>query len=115
VQRVAPIPLLVAALVADAVGGHGLAFYLLLGAIVVTAHAALDAYGILVDLAGSPPELPVARFRTALAVVALALAIVAAVVRAPALTEATVPAVGVSAAVAALALLVVQGALRVAR
>lgn len=114
-QRVAPALLLVAALVADAIGGHGVAFYLLLGTIVLTAHAALDAYGGLVDLAGASPEVPVARFRTALAVVALVLAIVAAVVRAPALADATVPALGVSAAVAALALLVVQGVLRVAR
>jgi hypothetical protein len=115
VQRLAPALLLGAALCADATGGHGLAFYLLLGAIVVTAHAALDAYGAIVDLPGAAPELAVARFRTALAVIALALAVTAAVVRAPALAHATVPAIGLSAVVAALALLLLQSALRLAR
>lgn len=113
-HRAAPAALLVAALAADAAGSHGLAFYLLLGAIVVTAHAALEAYGVLVDLPGTANALAVARFRAALAVVALALAVVAAAVRAPALAGAAVPAVGLSAVVAALAVLTLKAVLRVA-
>jgi hypothetical protein len=102
---------MVAALVADGLGGHGAAFYLLLAAIVVTAHAALDAYGSLVELPGTEPGVGVARFRVALAVVALALALVAAVARAPVVAGETVPALGLSAVVGALALLGLKGAL----
>lgn len=114
-QRLGPVALLVSALVADGAGSHELAFYLLLGAIVVTAHAALDAYGALVELPGTAPALGVARFRVALAIVGLALALVAAAVRAPVLDAGTVPAVGLSAVVAAVALLMLHGALRVAK
>jgi len=114
-QRLGPVALLVSALVADGAGSHELAFYLLLGAIVVTAHAALDAYGALVELPGNAPALGVARFRVALAIVGLALALVAAAVRAPVLDAGTVPAVGLSAVVAAVALLMLHGALRVAK
>ena len=113
-QRLAPAGLLVAALAADGLGGHGLAFYLLLGAIVVTAHAALDAYGSLVELPGKAGAVGVARFRVALAVVALALALVAAVVRAPVVAGETVPTLGLSAVIGALALLGLKGALRLA-
>jgi hypothetical protein len=115
VRRLAPAALIGSALLADGAGDHRLAFYLLLGAIVVTAHAALDAYGTLVDLPGSAPALAVVRVRTALAAMGLVLALVATAVRAPALDGAGVPALGLSAAVAALALLLLQGALRVAR
>lgn len=110
-QRLAPVALLVAALAADASAAHELAFYLLLAAIVVTAHSALEAYGALVDLPGDAAGLAVARFRVALAAIALALALVAAVVRAPVLANGTVPALGLSAVVGALALLGLKGAL----
>jgi hypothetical protein len=114
VQRLAPAALLVAALVADGGARHELAFYLLLGAIVVTAHAALDAYGALIEHPGSARGLTLARLRTALAALGLVFALVAAAVRAPTLGE-TVPALGLSAVVGALALLVLHGALRAAR
>jgi hypothetical protein len=114
VQRLAPAALLVAALLADGGARHELAFYLLLGAIVVTAHAALDAYGALIELSGSAPGLALARLRTALAALGLVLALVAAAARAPTLGE-TVPALGLSAVVGALALLLLHGALRTAR
>ena len=113
-RRLAPLALLAAALAADLTGAHAVAFYLLLGAIVVTAHASLEAYGVLVDLPGDAAGLAVARFRVALAVVALALALVAAVVRAPVVGDGTVPALGLSAVVGALALLGLKGALRLA-
>ena len=106
--------LLLVAIGADAVDSHQLAFYLLLGAVVTTAHAALDAYGRLVELPGRAPGVGVARLRAALAVLALALVLVAAAVRAPALADGAVPQVGLSALVASLALLVLHGALRVA-
>ena len=114
-QRIAPAALLLAALGADAFGGHAIAFYVLLGAIVVTAHTALSAYGALVELPGNAPEVGVVRVQTVLGALALSLALVAAAARAPALGDATVPAIGLSAAVGALALLGLQGLLRLAR
>ena len=105
---------LLAAIGADTAGVHGLAFYLLLAAVVVTAHAALEAYGRLVDLPGSAPELAAARVQAALGACALALVVVAAAVRAPFLGEGTVPAAGLSALVASLALLALQRAVRLA-
>jgi len=115
VQRLGPVALLLSALVADGAGSHQLAFYLLLGAIVVTAQAALDAYGSLVELPGNVPGVGVARFRVVLAILGLVLALAAAAVRAPVLDAGTVPAVGLSAVVGALALLMLHGALRVAK
>jgi hypothetical protein len=104
---------LLAAVGVDVAGAHELAFYLLLGAVVVTAHAALDAYGRLVELPGASPLVGAARLQTALAATALALALVAAAVRAPVLGEG-VPAVGISALVASVALLATQGLVRLA-
>lgn len=114
-QRLAPTALLAGALVADSAGGHALAFYLVLGAIAVTAHAALEAYGRLVELPGRAPELVSTRVQAVLCVIALVLALVAAAVRAPAIGDGTVPALGLSALVGAFALLLVQSALRLAR
>jgi hypothetical protein len=114
-HRVAPVAVLAGALAADSAGGHALAFYLVLAAIALTAHAALDAYGTLVDLPGRAPGLAVARAQAILAVIALALALLAAAVRAPALGEASVPALGLSALVGAFALLLANGVLRLAR
>ncbi|HET9675628.1 MAG TPA: hypothetical protein VFP31_12625 [Gaiellaceae bacterium] len=107
--------LLLAAIAADTLGGHSLSFYLVLGAVVVTAHAALEAYGRLVELPGNSPALGAARLQTGLGVVALALVVVAAAVRAPTLDGAVVPPVGVSAVVASVALLLLQGAVRLAQ
>src|SRR5688500_11130028 len=108
-----PMPvllLLLAAIGADATGAEGIAFYLLLAAVVVTAHAALDAYGHLVELPGTAPTLAAARLNAALGVVALSLVIVAAAVHA----HGAVPPVGISAAVASLALLSLQGVVKLA-
>ncbi len=103
---------LLAAVAADRLGAHGLAFYVLLAAVVVTAHAALEAYGRLVKLSGKAPELGAARFQAALALSALVLVVVAAAVRAPALGDGSVPALGLTALVASLALLATQRAVR---
>ena len=104
------ILLLLAAIGADALGAQGAAFYLLLAAVVVTAHAALQAYGHLVELPGTAPTLAAARLNAALGVLALSLVLVAATVHA----HGAVPPVGMSAAVASLALLGLQGAVRLA-
>jgi hypothetical protein len=105
------VVLLVAAIGADALDAHELAFYLLLATVVLTAHAALGAYGRLVELSGTAP-LGVARLHAALGVLALALVLVAAAVRAPLLEAGTVPQLGLSAVIGSLALLVAQTALR---
>jgi hypothetical protein len=104
--------LLLAAVAADTLGGHSISFYLVLAALVVTAHAALQAYGHLVELPGNSPALAAARLQAALGVLALVLVVVAAAVRAPTLDGAVVPPVGVSAVVASVALLLLQGAVR---
>ena len=105
-----PVLLLLAAIGADALGAEGAAFYLLLAAVVVTAHAALDAYGHLVELPGTAPTLAAARLNAFLGVLALSLVLVAAAVHA----HGAVPPVGISAAVASLALLSLQGAVKLA-
>jgi hypothetical protein len=107
------VVLLVAAIGADAFNAHELAFYLVLATVVLTAHAALAAYGRLVELPGNA-SLSVARLHAALGVLALVLVVVAAAVRAPVLEAGTVPQVGLSAVVGSLALLVAQAALRLA-
>jgi hypothetical protein len=103
---------LIAAVAAERLGAHDLAFSLLLAAVVVTAHSALEAYGRLVELPGSAPGLAAARLQSALGFFALVLVVVAAAVRAPGLGDGSVPPAGLSALVASLALLATQGALR---
>jgi hypothetical protein len=107
-HRVMAVLLLLAAIGADTLGAHGAAFYLLLAAVVVTAHAALQAYGRLVELPGSAPALGAARFNAILGVLALSLVLVAAAVHA----DGAVPPVGISAAIASLALLGLQSAVK---
>jgi hypothetical protein len=106
--RAMAVLLLLAAIGADTLGAEGAAFYLLLAAVVVTAHAALQAYGHLVELPGTAPTLAAARLNATLGVSALSLVLVAAAVHA----HGAVPPVGISAAVASLALLGLQGAVR---
>ena len=113
-QRAVPLALVASALAVDAAGAHDLAFYLLLASIIVLSHATLERYGRLVELPGSAPDLPVVRVQAVLGVVALALAVLAAAVRAP-VVDGSVPALGLSALVASLALLLFQGALRLAK
>jgi hypothetical protein len=99
-----PVALVLAAAVADGVGAHGLAFYALLAAVPAGAAAALDAFGDSLAQGGS-------RLHALLWGVVLALTVVAAGVRAPALAEGTVPALGRSAVVACLAIFCVQALL----
>jgi hypothetical protein len=107
-HRTMAVLLLLAAIGADTLGAHGAAFYLLLAAVVVTAHAALEAYGRLVELPGSATTLGAARLNAILGLLALSLVLVAAAVHA----DGAVPPVGISAAVASLALLSLQSAVR---
>lgn len=107
--------LLLAAVASDRLEAHGLTFYLLLGALVATAQAALVAYGRLVELPGSAPALPAVRLQAALGLLALVLVVVAAAVRAPVLGDGSVPPVGLSALVASLALLLLQSSVALFR
>jgi hypothetical protein len=115
VQRAAPLAVVGAALAADTLGAHRLAFYFLLAAIVVLAVATLERYGHVVESAGAATTLAVARFQAALGALALALALLAAAARAPVLGEAVVPPLGLSALVGALGLLLLQGLARLAK
>jgi uncharacterized membrane protein YdcZ (DUF606 family) len=99
--------LVVAAVLADAQGEHRLAFYALLAAIPVLAATAIGAFGEYVE--GSSPAFA---WTSGLA---LALVVLAAALRAPALAAGTVPPVAVSALVLALTLLGAQGLLELAR
>lgn len=107
-----PLLVLIAAAALDRLGAHDLAFYLLLAAVVVTAQAALEAYGRLVELPGNAPRLGAARLQAVLGSFALVLVVVAAAVRAPVLGDGSVPPLGLSALVASLALLATQRAVR---
>lgn len=111
---VVAVLLVLAAIGADAVAAHELAFYLLLAAVITTAHAALEAYGRLVELPGRAPDIGLTRVRAALAVLALTLVVVAAAARAPVVPDGAVPPIGLSALVGSLALLLLHGALRLA-
>jgi hypothetical protein len=97
----------VAAAAADGAGVHGIAFYALLAAVPAAAVAALDAFGEMLDDAGS-------RLHALLWAVVLALTVAGAAVRAPAVTEGTVPAVARTALVACLAIFCVQAVVSLA-
>ncbi len=105
--RVLPVGLVVAAAAADGAGVHGIAFYALLAAVPAAAVAALDAFGEMLDAAGS-------RLHALLWAVVLALTVAGAAVRAPAVTEGTVPAVARTALVACLAIFCVQAVVSLA-
>jgi hypothetical protein len=106
-RRVLPVGLVVAAAAADGAGVHGFAFYLLLAAVPVGAFAALGAFGDLLDDVGS-------RLHALLWAIVLVLTVAGAAVRAPAVTEGTVPAVARSALVACLAIFCVQAVVSLA-
>jgi hypothetical protein len=96
-----PVALVVAAAAADGAGMHGVAFYALLAAVPAVAAAALAAYG-------EALEREAGRLQAYLWAVVLALTVIGAAVRAPALAEGTVPALGRSAVVACLAIFCAQ-------
>jgi hypothetical protein len=93
----------IAAAAADGAGAYGLAFYALLLAVPAAAVAALDAFGNVLDGAQN-------HLHALLWSAVLALVVVGAAVRAPAVTEGAVPALARSALLACLAVFCVQAA-----
>jgi hypothetical protein len=97
--------LLLAAVVADGAGGRSLAFYLVLASIPAVAVAALSFYGDLVE--GSADDDAGALY-VGLTSLALVLLVIGGAVRANALRDAALPALGTSAVIGALALIGLQ-------
>ncbi len=106
-RRALPVGLVVAAAAADGAGAHGLAFYALLLAVPAAAVVALDELGELLE--GKRDHV-----HALLWAIVLALIVVGAAVRAPAVTEGVVPALGRSALLACLATFCVQAVLGLA-
>ena len=100
-RRAIPVGLVVAAAAADGAGFHELAFYALLAAVPAAAVAALDAFGRVLDGANE-------HLHALLWTIVLALVVVGAAVRAPAVTEGAVPTLARSALLACLAVFCVQ-------
>ena len=99
------VSLLLAAVIADSGGARSLAFYLVLAAIPAVAVAALSFFGDLVE--GSADDEAGALY-VGLTGLALVLLVIGAAVRANALRDAALPALGTSAVVGALALIGLQ-------
>jgi hypothetical protein len=100
-RRAIPVGLVVVAAAADGAAAHTLAFYALLLAVPAAAVAALEAFGHVLDGAGD-------HLHALLWALVLALVVVGAAVRAPAVTEGAVPAVAHSALLGCLAVFCVQ-------
>lgn len=104
-MRLASISFVLGAALADAAGEHGLAYYLLVGAVPVVAIAALSALGEVLDGSAAAPH---DRAVAALSALVLPCVLLGTAVRAPLLTDGSPPAIGVSAVVACLALYAIQ-------
>jgi hypothetical protein len=100
-HRAVPVGLVVTAAAADGAGAHGLAFYALLLAVPAAAVVALETFGDVLD--GARDHL-----HALLWAMVLALVVVGAAVRAPAVTEGAVPALARMALLACLAVFCVQ-------
>jgi hypothetical protein len=105
VRRTLPIVLVVVAALADTASATGLAFYALVAAVPFAAVASLDAYAELLD-AGSRAR--VVRAQALLWPAALALIVLSAAARAPAIAEGAVPRFGSTALLACLLVFLVQ-------
>jgi hypothetical protein len=97
--------LVLGAVAADGDGANGVALYLVLAAIVVVAVAALSFFG---DLAEGSADVEAGALYVGLTTLALVLLVIGAAVHANTLAGTTVPALGASSVVAALALLGLQ-------
>jgi hypothetical protein len=97
--------LLLAAVAADGAGGRSLALYIVLASIPAVAIAALSFFGDLVE--GSADDEAGALY-VGLTSLALVLLVIGAAVRANALRDAALPALGTSAVIGALALIGLQ-------
>ena len=102
--------LVLGAVVADMQGFHAVAFYLVLAAIPAAAVSALSLFG---DLAEGTADDEAGALYVGLTGIALALLVIGAAVRTNAVQHAAVPALGVSAVVGALTLLVLQVAVSI--
>jgi hypothetical protein len=100
-RRLIPVALVIAAAAADGAGAHGLAFYALLLAVPAVAVAALEAFGRVLD--GADEHL-----HALLWTLVLGLVVVGATVRAPAVTQGSVPVLARSALLGCLAVFCVQ-------
>jgi hypothetical protein len=100
-RRAVPVGLVIAAAAADGAGFHALAFYALLLAVPAAAVAALEAFGRVLD--GADEHL-----HALLWTIVLALVVVGAAARAPAVTEGAVPTAARSALLGCLAVFCVQ-------
>ena len=103
--RLASISLVLGAALADAAGTHELAYYLLVVAVPVVAMGALGALGNVLDGTAATPH---DRAAATLAALVLPCVLLGTAVRAPLVSEAPPPAIGVTAVVACLALFAVQ-------
>lgn len=106
-RRAIPVGLVIAAAAADGVGAHRLAFYALLLAVPAAAAAALEAFGHVLDDNRD-------HLHALLWTLVLGLLVAGAAVRAPAVTEGVVPALGRSALLACLGVFCVQAAVSAA-
>ena len=104
-RRVLPVALTMAAALADARGAHGLAFDALLGAIPFAAVSALVGFGEYLERR----EDSLAGLQAFLWTLIVALLVVSCAARSPASQTDTLPALGGSALVGCLALLVIKG------
>ena len=112
-RRALPALLVAAAAFADAQGEHSLALYALLAAVPALAVAGLSSFGELLDGDAEPSR----QLQALLWAVAVLLAVVGAMVRAPAVHDVQPPALAGSALVACLVVLAVEacaGAVRAA-
>jgi hypothetical protein len=103
-RRVTPVLLAFAAAYADGHGSHGLAFDALIGAIPLTAVAALEGFGRYLDDRRQSVE----GLQAGLWALALALLVLSCAARSPATDTHTLPALGASALTGALAVLVIK-------
>ena len=106
---VLPSILLAGTVLADGQGSHSLAFYLLLAAIPSVAVTALAFFG---DLVEGSADGEAGALYVGLTTIALVLLVIAAAVRSNAVDHSTVPALGISAVVGGLGLLLLQLAVR---
>ena len=104
-RTVLPAALLLAAVMADGAGARSLAFYLVLAAIPAVAIAALSFFG---DLVEGSADGEAGALYVGLTGISLVLLVIGAAVRANAVNDAALPALGISAVVGALALIVLQ-------
>jgi hypothetical protein len=103
--RLASTSLVLGAALADAGGAHSLAYYALVAAVPVAAMAALLALGNVLDGSAADPH---DRALAAISALVLPCVLLGTAVRAPLVTDAPPPAIGVTAVVACLALYAVQ-------